>query len=138
MTNIMKFKLSLLAVFILITLSSCAEKSSNDHASHSPKPAASSSANVPTNSTATSETTKTVSPKNGDYDGKGLVTKVDLKIGSVEIDHEDIPGVMPPMKMEFYVSDKKILDGIKVGDRVDFVLRYKDHTETVVNIKKAK
>ena len=76
--------------------------------------------------------------KDGDYDAKGVVTKIDLKLGSVGLDHEDIPGLMPPMSMEFYVSDKKLLDGLKVGDKVDFVLRYKAHTETVVEIKKAK
>ena len=77
-------------------------------------------------------------PKNGDYPGKGVVTKIDLQNGSVEMDHEDIKGVMPAMQMEFYVSDKKLLDGLKVGDHVDFTLRYKDHTETVIDIKKAK
>ena len=77
-----------------------------------------------------------VVPQNGDYDGKGVVTKIDLKLGSVEMDHEEIKDVMPPMRMEFYVSDKKMLDGLKVGDKVDFVLRYKDHTETVVKISK--
>lgn len=129
----MKIKLSLLGVFLLTTLCGCTEKVANNAASSSPRPTAKAQAN--TNSPANVETT--VTPKNGDYDGKGVVTKVDLKIGSVEMDHEEIKGVMPPMRMEFYVSDKKMLDGLKVGDRVDFVLRYKDHTETVVNIKKA-
>ena len=76
--------------------------------------------------------------KDGDYPGRGVVTEIDMQTGSVELDHEDIKGVMPAMKMEFYVSDKKLLDGVKVGDRVDFTLRYKDHTETIVDIKKAK
>ena len=122
----MNIKLSLLAALLLTTLGGCAEKAVNNRPA--PKPAANSSATpVPTASV----------PKNGDYDGKGVVTKIDLNIGSVEMDHEEIKDVMPPMRMEFYVSDKKMLDGIKVGDRVDFVLRYKDHTETVVNIRKA-
>jgi Cu/Ag efflux protein CusF len=75
---------------------------------------------------------------NGDYPGKGKVTKINLELGSVEMDHEEIAGVMPAMRMEFYASDKKMLDGLKVGDTVDFTLRYKDHTETVVGISKAK
>ena len=96
-----------------------------------PKPAA-------TKATSTSPTPVPTSslPTNGDYDGKGVVTKINLELGSVEMDHEEIKGVMPPMRMEFYVSDKKMLDGLKVGDKIDFVLRYKDHTETVVRIKK--
>ncbi|HUR98054.1 MAG TPA: copper-binding protein [Pyrinomonadaceae bacterium] len=77
-----------------------------------------------------------VSAKNGDYPGKGVVTKIDLELGSVELNHEAIKDVMPAMQMEFFVTDKKLLDGLKVGDKVDFVLRYKDHTETISNIKK--
>jgi Cu(I)/Ag(I) efflux system periplasmic protein CusF len=77
-------------------------------------------------------------PKNGKYDAKGVVTKINTKLGSVEIDHEDIPGMMPRMIMEFYVQDKKMLDGLAVGDKVDFVLEYKHPTETIAEIKKTK
>lgn len=76
--------------------------------------------------------------ENGDYPGKGKITKIDTENGSVEMNHEEIVGVMPAMLMEFYVSDKKMLDGLKVGDEIDFTLRYKDRTETVVAISKAK
>lgn len=76
------------------------------------------------------------SPANGDYPGRGKVTKIDMKLGSVELDHEEIKGVMPAMKMEFFVSDKKILGGLTVGDQVDFTLRYNDNTEIIVDIKK--
>lgn len=54
------------------------------------------------------------------------------------MDHDEIKGVMPPMRMEFYVSDKKLLNGLAVGDKVEFTLRYKDHTETIVDIKKTR
>ena len=77
-------------------------------------------------------------PKNGDYPAKGVVTKINTEAGSIELDHEEIVGVMPKMIMEFFVSDKKLLDGLRVGDKVDFVLRYKEPTETIVDIKKAK
>jgi len=76
-------------------------------------------------------------PKDGDYNGKGVVTKLNPDQGSIELDHEEIKDMMPAMQMEFFVSDKKILDGLKVGDKVDFVLRYKNPTETIVSIKKA-
>ncbi|MGB7207057.1 MAG: copper-binding protein [Pyrinomonadaceae bacterium] len=75
--------------------------------------------------------------KNGEYPGKGKVTKINLEIGSVEMDHEEIKGVMPPMRMEFYVTDKKILDGVTLGDSIDFTLLYKDGTEKISSIKKA-
>ena len=42
------------------------------------------------------------------------------------------------MRMEFFVTDKKMLDGLTVGDKVDFVLRYKHPTETIVKISKPK
>jgi Cu/Ag efflux protein CusF len=77
-----------------------------------------------------------VVPKNGDYPGTGKVTKINLELGSVELDHDEIKEVMPKMIMEFFVSDKKLLKGIKVGDAIDFTLRYKDGQETIIDIKK--
>ena len=126
----MKIKLFTFISFLAATSLACTQGPAANNASPpSSKPAATASP--------TPAPTSTVSIKNGDYNGKGVVTKINLELGSVEMDHEEIKGVMPPMRMEFYVSDKKILDGLKVGDKVDFVLRYKDHTETVVQIKKA-
>ena len=77
-------------------------------------------------------------PKNGNYSGKGLVTKVDSKTGSVELNHEEIVGLMPAMIMEFYVKDKAMLNGLAVGDKVDFVIEYKNGTEVIVGLKKIK
>lgn len=75
-------------------------------------------------------------PKDGNYTGRGKVTKINMEPGSVEIDHEDIPDMMPAMKMEFNVRDKSILKGLAVGDKVEFVVEYKDYHETILNIKK--
>ena len=77
-------------------------------------------------------------PKNGDYPGHGKITKINNELGSVELDHEDIPDVMPAMKMEFFVTDKAMLKGLKVGDSANFTLRYKDDQEYIVAISKAK
>ncbi len=74
---------------------------------------------------------------NGTYNGKGKVTKINLELVSVELDHEEIKDVMPRMIMEFYVSEKSELEKLKVGDEVDFVLEYKDGQEKIINIKKA-
>ena len=49
-----------------------------------------------------------------------------MKIGSVGLNHKDIPGIMPPMVMEFYVKDKRMLKGLKVGDKVSFTLEAKN------------
>lgn len=75
--------------------------------------------------------------KNGEYPGKGKITKVNIELGSVEMDHEEIKGVMPAMRMEFYITDKKMLDRLTLGDKVDFTLLYKDGTEIINSIKKA-
>ena len=88
----------------------------------------------PTNSTADgSDKTKIKM-----FDGKGVVTKINLELGSVALDHEEIKGLMPAMQgMEFYVSDKKMLDNLKVGDRVSFVLEDNAGAERIVGIKKS-
>ena len=75
-------------------------------------------------------------PKDGNYNGTGRVTKIDMKIGSVELNHKDIVGLMPAMRMEFYVKDKAQLENLKIGDETEFVLEYKQGTETITNIKK--
>lgn len=77
-------------------------------------------------------------PKDGNYNARGKVTKINNELGSVELDHEDIPGVMAAMRMEFFVKNKAELKLLKIGDQVDFVLEYKHPTETIVSIKKAK
>ena len=79
-----------------------------------------------------------VVPKNGDYAGHGKISRIEAKGGSVEIDHEEIPDVTPAMKKEFLVSDKSMLNGLKLGDEVDFTLRYNNGQETIVAISKTK
>lgn len=76
-------------------------------------------------------------PKDGNYDGKGEITKVNTELGSVELKHEEIKDLMPAMQMEFFVKDKSLLKGLAVGEKVDFVLEYKHPTEIIVSIKKA-
>jgi Cu/Ag efflux protein CusF len=56
------------------------------------------------------------------YQGVGVVKSSDPKRPSIEIDHEDIKGLMPAMTMEFYVKDKSLLAGLKAGDRIEFTL----------------
>lgn len=75
-------------------------------------------------------------PNDGNYFGRGKVTKINAPGGSIEIDHEEIPGMMPAMKMEFNVKDKALLDGLAVGDDVKFVIEYKHPGETITAIKK--
>ena len=52
------------------------------------------------------------------YDIQGKVVTLDPARKVVELDHEDIPGLMRAMTMEFAVEDAKVLDGLKPGDPV--------------------
>lgn len=52
------------------------------------------------------------------YDVTGKVVSLDPAKKVVTLDHEDIPGFMKAMTMEFPVADAKLLDGVKVGDAV--------------------
>ena len=56
------------------------------------------------------------------YQSVGVVKSTNNSRPSIELDHEEIKGLMPAMTMEFYVSDKSLLRGIKPGDRVAFTI----------------
>lgn len=122
----MRNEILLIVLTLAAALSSCQKDASPNAANQTPRPA----------STAAVAATPSTEVKN--YDGTGAVTKINLEIGSVELDHEEIKGAMPKMIMEFYVSDKSQLKDLKVGDRVDFVLEDKGGAERIVNIKKTK
>jgi len=82
-----------------------------------------------------------VEPKkieDGYYKGRGFVTKINNDLGSVELDHEEIPNLMPAMKMEFTVTDKRMLKDIAVGDTAIFVVEYMQGAEKIASIEKAR
>jgi Cu/Ag efflux protein CusF len=56
------------------------------------------------------------------YQGLGVVTSTNAQRPSIEIDHQDIKGLMPAMTMEFFVKDKSLLSGIKPGDKIEFTI----------------
>ena len=87
--------------------------------------------------TASSPTPVAIStPKDGDYPGRGKVTRIKTELASIELEHDEIIGVMPAMTMEFFVTDKALLNGLRIGDTVDFTLRVKGPTETISAVKK--
>ena len=53
-----------------------------------------------------------------EYPIKGKVVAVDQTKPSVNLDHEEIPGLMKAMKMDYAVANPKVLEGIKAGDEV--------------------
>jgi len=53
--------------------------------------------------------------------GSGVVNKVDAAAGIVNIAHEPIPALKwPAMVMDFKVTDKKLLGGLKAGQKINF------------------
>lgn len=109
-------------ILLVVTLSSCATPSKND--GMPPRPLQPTPVGTP------------FVPRNGDYKGRGKVTRIETTGGSIEIDHEDIPDLMPAKKTEVVVSDKSMLNGLKLGDKVSFTLRYNSGQETIVAISK--
>jgi Cu/Ag efflux protein CusF/cytochrome c553 len=54
------------------------------------------------------------------YKSVGVVKAIDADAGKITIDHEDIAGYMSAMQMNEAVSDAKMLEELKVGDKVEF------------------
>jgi Cu/Ag efflux protein CusF len=70
------------------------------------------------------------------YNGVGIVKATDLKRPSIEIDHQEIKGLMPAMTMEFYVTDKSLLQGIKRGDHIEFTIENGVGGEKITSVKR--
>ena len=105
--------------------------------SSSPSPSPSSSPTRPTpmpSMTPTTQNTNSLNVKVGK--SIGVVTNIDMENGSIELDHKDIPNIMPAMTMQFNVKDKSMLKGLKVGDKVSFTLEERDYAFLITEIKK--
>jgi Cu(I)/Ag(I) efflux system periplasmic protein CusF len=71
--------------------------------------------------------------KSQTHKGSGTVSKVDSEKGTVTIAHGPVESMKwPAMTMTFKVKDKKMLDKVKQGQKVDFsfVQSGKDYTIT--------
>jgi Cu(I)/Ag(I) efflux system protein CusF len=69
--------------------------------------------------------------------GHGVVRGISPDRSSVTLDHGDIPGVMGAMTMDFAVADPSILEGIDVGDEVDFEVTLQAGTYAVTELSEA-
>ena len=56
------------------------------------------------------------------YQGVGVVKSLNPKRPGIEINHEEVVGLMPAMEMEFPVTDVSLLNGIAVNDKIDFTI----------------
>lgn len=53
--------------------------------------------------------------------GTGVVTEIDAKEATVTLKHDPIPKLgWPSMTMPFRVTPPSLLNGLKVGDRIEF------------------
>jgi len=61
---------------------------------------------------------------------------IDTKENILTLDHEAIPAInWPAMKMGFKVADPSLLNGLTVGDKVDFELKADGEIYTIVSVK---
>lgn len=67
---------------------------------------------------------------------KGTVEKIDAKAGKVTIAHEDIKSLdMPAMTMVFRVADPAMIERMRVGRTVEFVVERKEGKLTITALK---
>jgi Cu/Ag efflux protein CusF len=92
------------------------------------------SANQPPAPTPASGPAAAVQPHS--YQGVGVVKALNPKAPAIEIDHEEIVGLMPAMQMEFPVTKASLLEGLAVNDRIDFTVVDDTGQMTVTAIKK--
>lgn len=68
-----------------------------------------------------------------------VVQKIDPARGLIVLKHGDIPNLaMPPMTMGFDVADRKMLDQVKVGDKVRFHVEVVQGKPTVTHLESAR
>jgi Cu/Ag efflux protein CusF len=66
----------------------------------------------------------------------GEIRKIDKDAGKVTIRHEDIKNLnMPAMTMVFTVKNKSLLDGLKVGAKIQFMAVQEQGKLTVTDIR---
>jgi len=70
------------------------------------------------------------------YDIKGKIVSIRPDKEGVTLDHEDIPGLMKGMKMEFLVEDARVLEGLQVGDQVQGKLKVESGSQMITELKK--
>jgi len=70
----------------------------------------------------------------GVYEARGVVREVQPEYDQVVIAHDDIPGLMPAMTMNFDVPDPEVLAKLEKGQAVDFRLEFTGKSYRVVDV----
>lgn len=71
-----------------------------------------------------------------EFDVTGVVAAVNADREVIELVHEDIPGYMPAMQMSFPVASPDLLEGLRMGDQVNFHLRVTNAVALLTTIEK--
>ena len=74
---------------------------------------------------------------NQPYPATGVVVLINRKEGWIEINHEEIKGLMPAMQMEFWVKNRSLLEKVKAGDQIDFTVVETETGEYLTELKRA-
>ena len=111
---------SLIVVCLLVALTAACSSNQPENKEPAPTPASGPAAAVQPNT----------------YQGVGVVKSLNPKLPAIEIDHEEIVGLMPAMQMEFPVTEVALLDGLAVNDRIDFTIVDNTGEMKVTAIKK--
>lgn len=89
-----------------------------------------------TNQAERTDAMKSSGVKTQTYDGTGVVKAVNAERRKITLAHEAIKDYMDAMTMDYRVKDKLLLDGIRIGDRVDFTLEDTNGIILITAIKK--
>jgi protein SCO1 len=68
------------------------------------------------------------------FTARGVVEQLSENQQRIKINHEDIPGFMQAMTMEFEVKDKTILAGVQPGEEINFTIERTPESFYVVKI----
>ena len=71
-----------------------------------------------------------------EYEIKGKVVALNPQKPAVTLDHEDVPGLMKGMEMEFPVENSKVLEGLRVGDQVQGRLKKAESGYLITHLEK--
>jgi protein SCO1/2 len=70
------------------------------------------------------------------YPVKGKVVAVHPDKQTVTLEHEDIPGLMHAMTMDFEVANSKLLDGLNPGDQLQDRLKVESGKYVITELEK--
>jgi len=125
-TNSRAQHVMLIVLLVLVTSSACNRG-----------PASSTAATQPSPTPAALKPIEVPSPIIGKpYPGKGVVKLINKQEGWIEIDHEEIEGLMPAMVMEWFVEKKSLLNKVKVGDKVKFTVVETGKAEIITDLER--